>query len=84
MKARTRAGTMSRNTDAGGRLVLGLALAVAGLLTSGGYGADWYDGAWRSRQPETVLSQLAAQSGALSGAFQRRMESMASARSGPP
>ncbi len=59
MKARTRAGTMSRNTDAGGRLVLGLALAVAGLLTSGGYGADWYDGAWRSRQPVNIAAGLA-------------------------
>jgi hypothetical protein len=37
--------------------------------------------AWRSHQPEAMLSRLAGQSGALSGAFQRRVNSMPAARS---
>jgi hypothetical protein len=37
--------------------------------------------AWRSHQPEAMLSRLAGQSGALSGAFQRRVSSMPAARS---
>jgi serine/threonine protein kinase len=37
--------------------------------------------AWRSHQPEAVLSRLAGQSGALSGAFQRRVVKTTAARS---
>lgn len=37
--------------------------------------------AWRSRQPVEVLNRLAAQSGALAGAFQRRVDARSKTRS---